>query len=357
MSLDSLQTTWFILITVLWSGFFVLEGFDFGVGMLTPFVGRTDEERRAAKESTGPFWDGNEVWLIVAGGATFAAFPPWYATMFSAYYIPLFLVLVALILRAAGTEWRERREAGRWRRAWDWWIAASCCVVPLLVGVLFGGLLIGIPIDRSQEFTGGFSDLVQPFALFTGVLFVALCVLQGLLFLRLKTRGAIYERATHTARWVGLVVVALFAVHMVWMQAAAGSGLIPGAGAWLALTFLVAAALLSLEHDHHRGWAFTCSAAGIVFTVVNVFETLYPNTMVSSTKAAYNLTINDSSAKYTLTLMTIIAVVMIPVVLIYTAWNYWVFRGRMQTGPDPAAPPATPATTATTEPAAVPAAD
>lgn len=337
MSLDSLQTTWFVLLAVLWSAFFLLEGFDFGVGMLTPLVGRTDDERRAAKATTGPFWDGNEVWLVVAGAATFAAFPPWYATMFSAYYLPLFLVVVGLIVRAAGTEWRERKEATGWRRAWDWWIAGSCFLVPFLVGVLFGGLLIGIPIDGSQDFTGNLLDLVQPFALFTGLLFVTLCALQGLLFLRLKTHGLVYERATHHARWVSLVAVVLFAVHMVWTQAAAGSGLIPGAGAWLAVTLLGAAAVLSLAHDHHRGWAFTCSAAGIVFTVVNVFDTLYPNTMVSSTKAAYNLTINDSSAKYSLTLMTIIAVVMVPVVITYTAWSYWVFRGRMRTAPDPVA--------------------
>jgi len=344
MSLDSLQITWFVLITVLWAGFFLLEGFDFGVGMMTPFVGRTDEERRTCKESTGPFWDGNEVWLIVAGAAIFAAFPPWYATMFSAYYLPLFVVLVALILRAAGTEWRERRDAGRWRGGWDRLIALSCLLIPFLVGVVFGGLLVGIPINGKEEFTGNLADLVQPFALFTGVLFVALCVLQGLLFLRLKTAGELRARASHLARRAGLLVVVLFAIHMVWMQAVAGTGVIPGTGAWLAITFLVAAALLALE-DRHRGWAFTCSAAGIVFTVVSIFNTLYPNTMVSSTKAAYNLTIEDSSAKYTLTLMTIIAVIMLPIVLVYTGWNYWVFRGRMKTSAsaEPGSEPAQPA--------------
>jgi cytochrome d ubiquinol oxidase subunit II len=333
MSLDTLQTTWFILIAVLWAGFFMLEGFDFGVGIVTPFVGRDDEERRTLKETTGPFWDGNEVWLIVAVAATFAAFPDWYATMFSAYYLPLFVVVLALILRATGTDYRDRREGVRWRRRWDRIIAGTCLLIPFLLGVMFGGLLVGIPISSKMEFTGDLTDLVHPFALMSGVFLVALCVFQGLLFLRLKTSGDLRARVSHRARWAGLVVVVLAVVHTVWQQVEADRGAIPGAAAWLALTFLVAAAVVALEHEH-AGWAFLCSALGIVFTIVDIFAALYPNTMVSSTSTAYNLTVSDSSNSYTLSLMTIIAALILPVVLLYTGWSYWVFRGRMKRSPE-----------------------
>lgn len=325
----TLQATWFILIAALWTGFFVLEGFDFGVGMATPFVGRDDEERGLLKETTGPFWDGNEVWLIVVGGATFAAFPDWYATMFSAYYLPLFVVLVALILRATGTEYRDRRDSHRWRTTWDWLIAGSCLAVPLLLGTALGGLVGGIPIDAQKEFTGDLLDLVQPFALLTGVLFAALSLFQGLLFIRLKTTGDLVARAGHAARWVGGLVFVLVLVQMVWMQFEVGRGVIPGLASWLALTFAGAAALLALE-KHHDGWAFVCSSGTILSVVVSVFAILYPDTMISTTSSAYNLTVEDSSGSYTLTLMTIVAGVMLPVVLLYTAWSYWVFRERVR---------------------------
>lgn len=327
-----LQDLWFLLIAVLWAGFFVLEGFDFGVGMVTPFLGRDEQERRLVKETTGPFWDGNEVWLLVAGGATFAAFPNWYATMFSAYYIPLFLVLVALILRATGSEYRERRESLRWRATWDWVIAACCLLVPLLIGVAFGGLIGGIPIDQDMEFTGTFVDLVQPYALMSGVTFAALSLFQGLLFLRIRTTGHVEERASIIARPVGVITVVVLAMLVVWTQVVAeGDSVIPGLGAWLALTFAVAAAALAFEH-RHAGWAFISSTATIVFVVLNVFGTLYPETMVSSTSPAFSLSVSDSSSTYTLTLMTIVVVVVLPVVLLYTAWNYWIFRKRV-TGP------------------------
>lgn len=324
-----LQTTWFTLITVLWAGFFLLEGFDFGVGMVTPFVGHDPEERRTVKETTGPFWDGNEVWLIVAGGATFAAFPDWYATMFSAYYLPLVLVLVALILRATGAEYRGRRDSDRWRTGWDWTIAGCCLAVPLLIGVALGGLLGGLPIDSQKEFTGNLADLLRPYALITGVTLAALSLLQGLLFLRLKTTDQIRGRANDGARKVAPAVVAVLAVQLVWTQVNdPANGVVPGAGAWLAITFAVAAALLAYER-RLDGWAFFASSATIVFTVVNLFGTLYPNTMVSSTSSANNLTVTDSSGSYTLTLITIVAAIMVPVILVYTAWNYWVFRKRV----------------------------
>ena len=324
----ALQTTWFVLITVLWAGFFVLEGFDFGVGMLTPLLGHDEAERQALKSTTGPFWDGNEVWLLVAGGATFAAFPDWYASMFSAYYLPLFLVLAALILRAVGSEYRDRVATPRWRTTWDWLIAGACLLAPLLIGVALGGLLGGIPLDAQHDFTGSFLDLVSPYALFSGVTFAALCLWQGLMFLRVRTTGDLQERAQHRAGPAGLVILALVAVHLVWTQRVADAGVIPGLGGWLAVTFAGAGAWLA-HHERHEGWGFACSAAAIAFTVIGFFATLYPNLMVSSTSSAYTITTSDSSGSYTLTLMTIITLVMLPVVLIYTAWNYWVFRQRV----------------------------
>ena len=326
----ALQTTWFILITLLWAGFFVLEGFDFGVGMVVPFLGRDDVERRVLRRTIGPFWDGNEVWLITAGAATFAAFADWYATMFSAYYLPLFIVVVALILRAVGFEYRDRIEATRWRHLWDGVVVACCLLVPLLFGVAFGGLLNGLPIDAQKEFTGTFLDLIQPYALWTGVLFVALCVLQGLLFLRIKTEGELQARATKMAGPVAWMVVGILTIHIVWTRFAVGSGIIPNLGAWMALSFAVATACLAY-HEGLRGIAFGCSAATIASTILSFFGELYPNLMVSTTAAANNITIADSSGSYTLTLMTIITIVMLPIVLIYTAWNYWVFRQRVTT--------------------------
>lgn len=324
----ALQTTWFIFITLLWTGFFILEGFDFGVGMLVPVLGHDDTERRILRTTTGPFWDGNEVWLLTAGGATFAAFPDWYASMFQAYYLPLFVVLAALILRAVGTEFRDKMPTPRWRSVWDWAMAVACLLVPLLTGVALGGLLHGLPLDANHDFTGNFLDLVQPFPLFMGITFAGLCLLQGLMFLRLKTVDDLKERSLRGAQRVGMVVVGLVAVYMVWTQQAAAAGIIPNAGLWLALTASVAAAWLAY-HPPHSGWAFTASATAIAFTVIGFFATLYPNLMVSSTSSANTITKADSSGSYTLTLMTVITLVMLPVVLLYTAWNYWVFRQRV----------------------------
>ena len=325
----ALQTTWFVIITVVWTGFFVLEGFDFGVGMLVPFLAGDDVERRVLRATIGPFWDGNEVWLVVAGGATFAAFPDWYASMFSAYYLPLFIVLVALILRAVAVELRDKRPSARWRHTWDGLTAASGLLVPLLIGTAFGGLLAGIPLNADHDFTGGFLDLVQPYALCTGLLFATLCLLQGLMFVRLKTTGGLIGRAEAVARIESWVVVALVAVHMVWTRIVVGSGIIPGLASWLALTFAVATAWLALHAEEHRGAAFACSSATMAFTVIGFFAELYPNLMVSSTSAANTIGLADSSGSYTLTLMTIVAAVTVPVVLLYTGWSYWVFRQRV----------------------------
>lgn len=324
----ALQTTWFILIAVLWTGFFILEGFDFGVGMLVVVLGHDDPERRALRATIAPVWDGNEVWLLTAGGATFAAFPDWYATMFSAYYLPLFLVLVALILRACASEYRDKATTDRGRHTWDWLMAGSCLLAPLLIGVAFGGLLNGIPINQQMDFTGSFADLVQPYALLSGLTFAVLCGVQGLAFLRLKTTDDLRERATRLNRAMTVLAVALVAVFVAWTQVVLGTFVIPNGSQWMALTFVVAAAFLA-TYSRHEGWGFACTSAAIAFTVLGFFGSLHPNLMVSSTSPQFNITLADSSGAYTLTLMTIVAVVMVPVVVLYQAWAYRVFRKRI----------------------------
>ncbi|MCC7077407.1 MAG: cytochrome d ubiquinol oxidase subunit II [Acidimicrobiia bacterium] len=325
----ALQTVWFALITVLWAGFFVLEGFDFGVGMLVPVLGRDDTDRRVLRATVAPVWDGNEVWLVVAGAAMFAAFPDWYATMFSAFYLPLFAVLLGLILRACAFEFRDKSTHLHWRRTWDWLMGVSSLLVPLLVGVAFGGLLGGLPIDGSMEFAGDFTDLVQPYALYSGLTFASLCLVQGFAFLRLKTADSLARAATRGVRVSASVCAVLVVGFVIWTQAVSDRGVIPGAGFWLALTFTVAAAILAWEKEH-AGWVFACSSAAIAFTTIGFFATLHPNLMISSTGPANSITIADSSSSYTLTVMTVIAAVMVPVVVLYQAWTYWVFRQRVR---------------------------
>jgi cytochrome d ubiquinol oxidase subunit II len=346
MQPTALQETWFLLIGVLWTGFFILEGFDFGVGMVLPFLGHDDTERRVVRATIAPVWDGNEVWLITAAAATFAAFPDWYATMFSAYYIPLLFLLAALILRAVSFEFRDKAAETRWRSAWDWIAATASLLAPLLIGIVFGGLIGGLPIDKQKEFTGGFGDLIQPYALYSGITYAGLCLFQGLVFLRLKTGGELRERASVAARYAGVLMIALLAGYVAWTQVVNGPDVIPNAGAWLALTFGVAAAFLAFEVGN-RGWVFSCSVLTIAFTVVHFFTALYPNLMVSTTSSAFNLTATDSSSSYTLTLMSITALVMIPIIVLYQGWTYWVFRKRV-TPADVRGPekPATPAAVA-----------
>lgn len=339
-----LHTLWYVVIAFFWTGFFVLEGFDFGVGMLHVVVGRTSEERAAALESIGPFWDGNEVWLVVAGAATFAAFPSWYATMFSSLYLALLLVLAALMLRGVSLEFRAKLSDPRWRSTWTWATVGGSALVPLLIGVGLGDLLHGLPVNQSHEYTGNFFDLLTPYGLWTGVTFLVLSLLHGATFLMLKTTGAVRARAAAAARrlsWIAAVAVLAF---MIWTRAIAGAHF-PSTLIVLALIAVLAAAYLI--NARQEGWAFAASAAAIATAVVSIFVGLYPNVLVSSTNAAYNLTVsNSSSAKYALTVMTVVAVLFLPVVLLYQGWSYHVFRARVGGGKPPpeAEPPATPAT-------------
>jgi len=336
----TLAQFWFILIAVLWTGFFVLEGFDLGVGMLHGIVGRDEAGRRTVINTIGPLWDGNEVWLIVAGAAIFAAFPGWYATMFSALYLALVLLLAALMARGTSFEFRRKRDSAAWRRMWSVLLTGGSLLVPLLVGIALGDLLAGLPIDKSQNYTGTFWDLFQPYGVYTGITLLAICVLHGATFIALKTTGEVAGRASRVAARSGPAVALIVIGWVAWTHVTAGKGFWPNPVE--ILTFIVVIAAAWLAHDRREGWSFACSTITIALAMLTLFTDLYPNVMVSSTNPAYNLTIaNTASPSYTLKLMSIVAVVLLPVVLAYTAWNYYVFRKRISSSDfaQPAQPP------------------
>ena len=332
----SLEVFWFAVVAVFWTGFFVLEGFDFGVGVLHKAVGRTDTERRVAINTIGPVWDGNEVWLIVGGAAIFAAFPDWYATWFSAGYLALFLVLVALIVRGVSFEWRNRVDGERWRGTWSWTLTIGSAAIPLLLGVALGDLLAGLPIDSSAEFTGSFWDLLTPYGLWTGLTLLLLCLLHGGTFLGLKATDQVRERSRELAArlsWPTLLCVVVFAGWTLTLS---------DRGFWrilaAAVPVLAALGAAMLIRSGHDGRSFAATAITIGGTVAALFANLYPNVMVSSTTTANNLTVSDAaSSDYALKVMTVVALVIFPIVLLYQGWSYWVFRARITVPPEPKA--------------------
>jgi cytochrome bd ubiquinol oxidase subunit II len=338
-----LQVFWFLVIAFFWTGFFILEGFDMGVGALHMVVGRTDTERRVAINSIGPFWDGNEVWLIVAGAATFAAFPLWYASMFSSLYLAMMLVLLALIIRGVSFEYRGKSMSPRWRATWDWTLTIGSAALPLLLGIALGDLLHGLPINQEGNFTGTFVDLLTPYGIWTGLTLLALSLAHGAIYLDLKTTGAVRQRAQRLAgplTWVAVLFVLGFAI---WTHVLDNQGVLPNPIEVIA--FLLAVGAAWAVRDGYHGWAFAATSATIAATVISLFVSLYPNVMVSSTNAAYNLTVaNASSSHYALTVMTVVAVIFTPLVLAYQGWSYYVFRARVK-GPSapsdvvPTAPP------------------
>jgi cytochrome d ubiquinol oxidase subunit II len=337
-----LQVFWYIAIAVLWTGFFLLEGFDFGVGMLSTLIGRNDLERRVIINTIGPLWDGNEVWLIVAGAGMFAAFPGWYATMFSGFYIALILLLAALIMRGVSFEFRGKRQDARWRRTWDVLLAIGSVLAPFLIGVALADLLYGVPIGSNQEYTGNFWNLLSPYSVFVGVTLVLLCLLHGATFLSLKTTGEVRERAHATARRVTLLTAFAVFAFSVWTQLTIHHGAIPDLIPMAAVLAVLGVAVLLREGK--EGWAFTMTASALAATVVTIFIDLYPNVMVSSTNSAYNLTVqNTASSPYTLKVMTVVAILLLPVVLIYQGWTYHVFRRRVSASDLQEAEPTSPA--------------
>jgi cytochrome d ubiquinol oxidase subunit II len=331
-----LTTIWFALIAVLWIGYFVLEGFDFGVGMLLPILGRNEPERRAILRTIGPVWDGNEVWVLVAGGATFAAFPEWYATLFSGFYLPLFLILVGLIVRGVGIEYRNKRGAVAWRRRWDVLIAISSFLPALLWGVAFANIVAGVPIDAHRNYTGNLITLLNPFGLLGGATTLLLFLTHGLVFLALKTEGDLRERANRLVTPVGLVTAVVAVAFLAWANVQTGTVFSSIVAVVAALSFVGA---LAANRVRREGWAFLGSAVTIGLAVVSLFLALFPDVMPSSTDPAFNLTVtNASSTPYTLTIMTVVAVVFTPIVLIYQGWTYWIFRKRVTVQPAKAQP-------------------
>jgi cytochrome d ubiquinol oxidase subunit II len=333
---STLQIVWFCLIAVLWIGFLVLEGFDYGVAMLIPILGRNDKEKRVLINTIGPLWDGNEVWLLTAGGATFAAFPGWYATMFSALYLPLFLILMALIVRGLAFEYRAKRPEQAWKDRWDWGACIGSFVVSLVFGVGFANFVKGLPVQVADGrqgvhvFTGGFWSLFSPFALLGGVTLVVVFLFHGAIFLALKTRGDIHARAKAFAEKVGLVAIGAGGVWLLWSNLAYGIG----ASGWILL--LVAAAGLGfawyMVRQESDGWAFVGTAVAIAVIAIDIFLGMYPDLGFDSTGAETPLTIVTASASATtLGIMTWAAAVFVPIVLAYQAWSYWVFRRRLST--------------------------
>ncbi|WP_422917635.1 cytochrome d ubiquinol oxidase subunit II [Sanguibacter massiliensis] len=329
-----LPELWFVLIAVLWAGYLVLEGFDFGVGMLLPILGRNDKERRVVINTIGPVWDGNEVWLLTAGGATFAAFPEWYATLFSGFYLPLLLILLALIIRGVSFEYRGKIADARWAAWADRGIIIGSWVPAVLWGVAFANLVAGVELDAHHEFVGGFFSLLTPFTLLGGLVTLSLFLLHGAVFLALKTGGEIRTRATGLARTFALVATVLAGGWAVWAQVAYSV-------TWTWAAVAVAAACLVgvvvATRKEREGWAFTLSGVTLVAAVVLIFGSMFPDVM-PALDPANSLTIhNASSTDYTLTVMTWVAVALVPVVLLYQGWTYWVFKKRLTVEhiPDP----------------------
>ncbi len=330
-----LQTLWFILIGILFAGFFLLEGFDYGVGILLPFLGKNDTDRRVIINSIGPFWDGNEVWLITAGASMFAAFANWYATMFSGFYLALVLMLLALIVRGVGFEFRSKDERPAWRTFWDWMIFVGSLLPALLWGVAFANVVRGVPIDADMQYAGGFWNLLNPYALLAGLATVAAFTLHGAIFLSLKTKDEVMERAHKAAARLWLPTVILVFASVVTGYFATDMFSHRGAVLWLValavgVTLLVAGWFIRVRRE---GWAFVMSCLTILLTCMMLALGLYPRLMVSSLSDDWSLTIqNASSSQYTLQVMSIIALVFVPIVLLYQGWTYWVFRKRV--GPE-----------------------
>ncbi len=327
-----LNTLWFILISVLFVGFFFLEGFDYGVGMLLPFLGTNDAERRVIINSIGPVWDGNEVWMITAGGASFAAFPHFYATLFSGAYFALTLMLLALIARAVSFEYRSKVASEVWRRRWDWVICISSFLPALLWGVATAALLYGTPIDAHMNFTGGFFSLLSAYSISGGLLFIVVFAFYGATFLALKTAGGLSQRAEATAKGLWPIGLVLFLIYAA--LALTTTDLLAHAGALAVILLAIAAITYILARvflaKGRQGWTFVMSALTIVFAVITLFAGLFPRLMVSSLNPDWSLTIyNASASHYTLKAMSIVVVIFLPFVLAYQAWTYWIFRKRL----------------------------
>ena len=333
MSYEYLQILWYVLIGVLWTGFYFLEGFDFGVGMLLPFLGKKDEERRAIINSIGSVWDGNEVWLLTAGGATFAAFPHWYASMFSGFYLALFILLIGLIIRGIAFEYRSKDPSPTWRNTFDWMIAVGSFLPALILGVAFANLASGVPIDANRMFTGNLFTLLNPYGLLGGLTTVSIFLLHGANFLGLKLEGKLSERVNKLAMklWVLTsilyIILAIFTyIEGFWDRGIINPGVIPIGG----LVMLLTAGYFIKEKM--EGWSFLLVGLSIILTQITFFSMSFPNVMFSTTNPDWSLTIyNASSSQYTLSVISVVALIFVPIVLAYQGWTYYIFRKRIST--------------------------
>ncbi|MFE3763489.1 cytochrome d ubiquinol oxidase subunit II [Streptomyces sp. NPDC059104] len=324
-----LHDVWFVLIAVLWTGYFFLEGFDFGIGVLTKLLARDRKERRVLINTIGPVWDGNEVWLLSAGGATFAAFPEWYATLFSGFYLPLLLILICLIIRGVSFEYRHKRPEDRWQTNWEHAIFWTSLIPAFLWGVAFANMVRGVKIDQDMEYVGSLFDLLNVYSILGGLVTLTLFTFHGAVFASLKTVGDIRERSRALATRLGVVTAVLALVFLIWTQVSRGDGwsLIAMAVAVVALVAAIGCNLAGRE-----GWSFALSGITIAAAVAMLFLTLFPNVMPSSLNDAWSLTVtNASSTPYTLKIMTWCAVITAPLVMLYQGWTYWVFRKRIGT--------------------------
>ena len=327
-----LSELWFVLIAVVFIGFFFLEGFDFGVGMSTRFLARNQSERSVMVNAIGPFWDANEVWLLTGGGAIFAAFPNWYATLFSGYYVPLLAVLLCLIGRGVSFEFRSKIANSRWTNVWDWTIFFGSLLPPFLLGVLFTSMLKGMPIEKDMNMSAGFADFINIYSLWGGLTVTLFTFLHGLNFLTLKTEGEIRKRSADLAKKVVFTVLGALVVFVILSWTMTDIFEVRRIAELLLVVLIVASYVLSyiFISQKREGAAFTMSGLGLVFTVSAIFIGLFPRVMISSINKAYDLTVyNASSGGYSLKVMTIVALTILPFVLGYTIWSYYVFRKRV----------------------------
>jgi cytochrome d ubiquinol oxidase subunit II len=326
----TLQTIWFLLICILWTGYFVLEGFDFGVGMLLRILGRDRPERRAIIHTIGPVWDGNEVWVLVAGGATFAAFPEWYATLFSGFYVALFVILAALIVRGVAFEFWGKDDRPAWRTGWEWAIVIGSALPALLWGVAWANIVRGVPLDLRGEFDGTLFDLLNPYGLMGGITTLLLFASHGAIYLALRIRGELEPRARALAGRLAPAAAGAVAVFASWTVArqANGDGVEAASAILCAVAVLCAVSAVWRAADRPAG-AFALSALTIVALFAALFVELYPNALVS-TGPGPDLSLSAAaSSPYTLKVMTVVAVIFVPIVLLYQSWTYWVFRARL----------------------------
>lgn len=329
----ALNEFWFLLIAFMFTLFFVLEGFDFGVGTVAKFLGKNDHEKRVYLNTVGPFWDANEVWLISAGAAMFAAFPHWYATLFSGFYIAFVFMLLALIVRGVAFEFRGKVNHPTWKKVWDWGLFFGSVVPPILWGVALTNFMTGVPIGPDKEMVGGFLQLLHPFALLGGVMFLLLCIVHGLQFIALRTEGELKERAQRVSRRfapAALIALLLFAAVGIWKTdifTSHGNG-------WIALPLLAWASLLlssMINAKKKDKLAFMLTSLTMVLLVASVFIGMFPRVMISTLGAVNDLTVqNASSGDYTLKVMSYISITLIPFVLAYQGWSYYVFRERIK---------------------------